>query len=308
MKVESVTEHQNLLRITSMASVFTAVLLIIAKAVAWGMSGSVGLLASLMDSLMDAAASIINLVAIHYALQPADEEHRFGHGKAESIAGLGQATFIAGSAVFLLFHAIDRILNPRELVASDIAIGVMLFSIVATCLLLVLQRYTVAKTQSVAIKADSVHYAADLLTNVAIVVALLLSVFGWSGFDPVAGIAIAVFIFYSAFQVGNEAIQHLLDRELPEEDVREIEKVVLKEEQVRGLHELRTRQSGPTKIIQLHLELDGSITLNRAHEISDRVESELLRRFPGADVIIHQDPYGLHEMRLKQEAQTSESS
>lgn len=305
MKAASVSEHQKLLRITSIASVITAVLLIVAKAIAWGMSGSVGLLASLMDSLMDAAASIINLVAIHYALQPADEEHRFGHGKAESLAGLGQATFIAGSAVFLFFHAIDRILNPRDLAASEIAIGVMIFSIAATCLLLALQRYTVAKTQSVAIKADSVHYAADLLTNVAIVVALLLSVFGWSGFDPIAGIAIAAFIFYSAFQVGYESVQHLLDRELPEEDVLEIENVVLQEEQVRGLHELRTRQSGPTKIIQLHLELDGSMTLNRAHEIAERVEQELLRRFPGADVIIHQDPYGLHELRLEKAAQSS---
>lgn len=298
MNISENTEHHRLLRITSVASVFTAILLILAKAVAWGMSGSVGLLASLMDSLMDAAASIINLVAIHYALQPADEEHRFGHGKAESLAGLGQATFIAGSAVFLLLHAIDRVLNPRHLEAPEVAISVMVFSIVVTCLLLALQRYTVSKTQSVAIKADSVHYAADLLTNLAIVIALVLTVFGWPGFDPIAGIGIAIFIFYSAFQVGNEAVQHLLDRELPDGELAAIEDVVRAEDKVMGLHDLRTRQSGPTKIIQLHLELDGNMTLNESHEIADRVEQILLSRFPGADVTIHQDPYGLREKRL----------
>ncbi|MCG8673117.1 MAG: cation diffusion facilitator family transporter [Pseudomonadales bacterium] len=293
------SKQHRLLKITSLASVATAVILIVAKVIAWGMSGSVGLLASLVDSLMDAAASIVNLIAIRYALQPADEEHRFGHGKAESLAALGQATFIAGSAVFLMLHAVDRILNPRELQAANVAIAVMVFSIAATCLLLALQRYTIAKTQSVAIKADSLHYAADLLTNLAIVVALLLAIYGWTGFDAIAGIGISIFIFYSAFQVANEAIQHLLDRELPDEELDKIEAIVLKEEKVKGLHDMRTRQSGPTKIIQMHLEMDGQLTLDEAHAISDRVEAMLLDHFPGADVIIHQDPYGLRESLLQ---------
>lgn len=293
-------QTHRLLKLTSAASVCTALILILAKVVAWGMSGSVGLLASLVDSLMDAVASIINLIAIRYALQPADEEHRFGHGKAESLAGLGQATFIAGSAVFLLLHAVDRFLNPRELNAPEVAIAVMGFSIVMTSLLLILQRYTVAKTQSVAIKADSLHYAADLLTNIGIVVAVFLSVVGWNWFDPLAGLVISIFIFYSAFQVGYEAVQHLLDRQLPKEEVEEIARIATDDPQVLGVHELRTRQSGPTKIIQMHLEIDGSKTLNESHEIADRAEHKIRQRFPGSDVIIHQDPYGLHERRLKE--------
>ncbi|MDX1694135.1 MAG: cation diffusion facilitator family transporter [Ketobacteraceae bacterium] len=292
-------ETHRLLKITSAASVLTAVVLIIAKLVAWGMSGSVGLLASLVDSLMDAAASIVNLVAIRYALQPADNEHRFGHGKAESLAGLGQATFIAGSAVFLFLHAIDRFINPRDLKAPEIAVAVMVFSIVATSLLLILQRYTVKKTHSVAIKADSLHYAADLLTNVAIVVAILLSIVGWPGFDPLAGLAISLFIFYSAFQVGHEAVQHLLDRELPDEEKDEIVSIATEDPLVLGIHELRTRQSGPIKMIQMHLELDGDMKLKKAHEIADAVEKKLSRRFPGADVIIHQDPFGLKELHVQ---------
>lgn len=306
-------ETQRLLKLTSVASVLTAFVLIAAKLAAWGFSGSVGLLASLVDSLMDAAASIINLVAIRYALQPADDEHRFGHGKAESLAGLGQATFIAGSAVFLFLHAIDRFMNPRDLKSPEIAVAVMLFSIFATSLLLMLQRYTVRKTHSLAIKADSLHYAADLLTNAGIVLAIFLAIVGWPGFDPLAGLAISVFIFYSAFQVAHESIQHLLDRELPDEEKEEIEKLVLEDALVLGVHELRTRQSGPIKMIQMHLELDGDMKLKQAHAIADSVERKLSQRFPGADVIIHQDPYGLKERHLLpgelliDEAEASES-
>ena len=292
-------ETHRLLKLTSAASVLTAMILIMAKLVAWGMSGSVGLLASLVDSFMDAAASIVNLVAIRYALQPADDEHRFGHGKAESLAGLGQATFIAGSAVFLFLHAVDRFINPRDLKAPEIAVAVMVFSIFATSLLLLLQRYTVKKTQSVAIKADSLHYAADLLTNVAIVVAVLLSIVGWPGFDPLAGLALSLFIFYSAFQVGYEAIQHLLDRELPDEEKEEICRIATEDPLVLGIHELRTRQSGPIKMMQMHLELDGDMKLKDAHAISDDVEKKLARRFAGADIIIHQDPYGLKERHVQ---------
>lgn len=297
-----VAEQHRWLKIASSASVLTALILIVAKLIAWGMSGSVGLLASLVDSLMDAAASLVNLVAIRYALQPPDAQHRFGHGKAESLAGLGQATFIAGSAVFLFLHAVDRFINPRDLKAPEVAIAVMIFSIIATSLLLVVQRYAIAKTQSVAIKADSLHYAADLLTNVAIVAAIILSLVGWPGFDPLAGLAVSLFIFYSAFRVGAEAIQLLLDRELPEEEVTEIESLATENPLVLGVHDLRTRQSGPTKIIQMHLELDGNMKLKEAHDIADVVEKKILERFPGADVIIHQDPFGLVETPLLDEA------
>ena len=294
-----VSEYHRLLKLTSLAAVVLALSLVFIKVVAWGMSGSISLLASLVDSLMDGAASLINLIAIRYALIPADDEHRFGHGKAESIAGLGQATFIAGSAIFLFLHAVDRFLHPRVIQEATLAVAVMGVSMVLTSLLLLLQRYTVAKTHSVAIKADSVHYAADLLSNLGIIAAIVLAQVGWQGFDPLAGIVIAVFIFYGAYQIGSEAIQNLLDRELPSAQVEEIIAIVSRDEDIKGVHEVRTRQSGPVKMIQMHIEMDGQLPLVKAHEIAVRAERALLQHFPGADVIIHQDPHGLKERHLK---------
>src|SRR3990167_230032 len=170
--------HSRLLHLAASASVLVAVLLMSIKAFAWWFSDSVSLLASLTDSALDALASLLNFIAVRYALQPADAEHRFGHGKAESLAGLGQALFIMGSAVFLLARAIDRMLNPQPLEQLDVAVAVMLVSIVLTFVLVLYQRYVIAKTHSPAIKADSLHYLSDLLTNAGIIVALLLS---WVG-------------------------------------------------------------------------------------------------------------------------------
>lgn len=284
-------EHQKLLKWATQASLITALSLLGAKLVAWGFSGSVSVLASLIDSLMDGVASLINLLAVRYALQPADDDHRFGHGKAESLAGLGQATFIAGSAAFLLLHSFDRLLHPRLLEHSNVAIGVMIFSLVATSVLVVFQRYVIRQTHSVAIKADSVHYLTDLLSNAGIILAIVLSVYGWSGFDPLFAIAIALFIFYSAWQIGFEAVQHLLDRELSEDVKNQIKTLVYSHPEIKGLHALRTRQSGPTKMIQMHVEMDGGKTLTEAHRVADRIEREIEKAFPNSDVIIHQDPY-----------------
>lgn len=273
------------------ASVLVAFTLILVKAYAWWLSDAVSLLASLVDSGIDLLASLINFLAIRYALQPADEEHRFGHGKAESLAGLGQSLFIMGSAIFLLMRGVDRILNPQPLQSLDIAVAVMLISIVLTLMLVWYQRKVIAQTQSVAVKADSLHYVSDLLTNLGIIVALVLSVLQFPQADPILAIAISLYIFYTAIQIWNESIQHLLDRELPEEEQRQIEALALRHSDVLGVHDLRTRQSGRQKIIQMHIELDGHLPLYRAHRICDQVENELMEAFPGADVIIHQDPY-----------------
>lgn len=273
------------------ASVLVAFTLILVKAYAWWLSDAVSLLASLVDSGIDLLASLINFLAIRYALQPADEEHRFGHGKAESLAGLGQSLFIMGSAIFLLMRGVDRILNPQPLQSLDIAVAVMLISIVLTLMLVWYQRKVIAQTQSVAVKADSLHYVSDLLTNLGIIVALVLSALQFPQADPILAIAISLYIFYTAIQIWNESIQHLLDRELPEEEQRQIEALALRHSDVLGVHDLRTRQSGRQKIIQMHIELDGHLPLYRAHRICDQVENELMEAFPGADVIIHQDPY-----------------
>ncbi len=282
-----------LLGLATRASVATASLLIAGKLAAWLLTGSVSLLASLVDSLMDVLASTINLFAVRYSLRPADEEHRFGHGKAEALAGLGQATFIAGSAVFLSLQALDRLMHPQPIVDAAVGIGVMVFAILATLGLLAVQRYVIRRTGSTAIKADSLHYFTDLVTNLSIIVALALSSLGWSGLDPLFALAIAAYILYSAAQIGRDAIALLMDRELPAEVRQRIVELAYRPPEVRGVHDLRTRQAGHIYFVQVHLELDDELSLTRAHAVADSVELAVLREFPGSEVIVHQDPVGL---------------
>ncbi|MGB5621598.1 MAG: cation diffusion facilitator family transporter [Gammaproteobacteria bacterium] len=283
-------ENARLLRLATVWSVATAGVLIAVKLVVWLNTGSVALLASLLDSLMDAAASIVNLLAVRYALQPADEEHRFGHGKAESLAGLAQSAFIAGTAVLLLFEAVDRLLHPQPVEGVAQGIGVMIFATLATLLLIGVQRYVIRRTNSLAIRADSLHYVMDLFTNMAVILALGLAAWGVRWADPVFGLGLGVMILYGAYGIGREAVDHLMDRELSEDVQQEIARIALDHEHVRAVHELRTRQAGQTRFIQMHLELDGRMTLARAHRIGDEVADRIRAGFPGADVLIHQDP------------------
>jgi ferrous-iron efflux pump FieF len=286
-------QGERLLRLATYASVTTAVTLIVVKFGAWAMTESVSMLSTLIDSLLDAAASVINLLAVRHALVPPDREHRFGHGKAEPLAALGQATFICGSAAFLLIEAIHRLFDPVAVKNSAVGVGVMLFSIAATLMLVLFQRYVIRRTRSLAIEADSLHYVGDLLVNAAVIVAIVLAVeFGFLIADPLFGIAIAFYIVWNAWQIAKGALDMLMDRELPEEDRRKIQDIVREHPQVIGLHDLRTRVSGPKTFIQLHLELDGGLRLTHAHTIAESVEADLVAAFPDAEVIIHQDPHG----------------
>jgi ferrous-iron efflux pump FieF len=279
-----------LLRLATTASVVTATVLIVGKAAAWLLTGSISVLASLVDSLMDAAASLINLVAVRVSLAPPDAEHRFGHGKVEPLAALAQAAFIAGSAAFLVLHAVDRLLHPRPVQDVGVGLLVMGFAITATAVLLLIQRHVIRRTRSTIVRADSLHYTTDLLTNLGTVAALALTQFGWQALDPLFGILVACYICYGAWQIGNDAFHHLIDRELPDAVRDRVRQIALAEPLVRGMHDLRTRQSGTMEIIQLHLELDAALTLGEAHAATERVEQALRREFPQADVIIHQDP------------------
>lgn len=283
------------LRLATYASVITALVLIAAKLAAWLWTGSVSILASLVDSLMDSIASAINLVAVRYSLVPADSEHRFGHGKAEPLAGLAQAGFICGSAVFLVLHAIDRLRFPHPLRDVGIGVAVMLFSIVVTAGLLTLQRRVIKKTQSTAIRADALHYATDLLTNLAVLAGLLLASHGWRWADSVFAMGVAAYIGYSAARIGYEAFQQLMDHELPHDVQEQIVAIAQQSPAVRGVHDLRTRRSGPLRFVQLHLELDDALPLIQAHAIADQVEERILELLPDAEVIIHQDPATLTE-------------
>jgi len=282
-------EHR-LLLLAALSSVATALVLIAAKTVAWVMTGSVSMLASLVDSVMDSMASLINFVAIRYSLVPADEEHRFGHGKAEALAGLGQAVFIAGSSVFLIHQSTLKLMNPTPIEASAVGIGVMVLSIALTFGLLLIQRYVIRRTGSTAIEADSLHYVSDLAVNVGIIAVLALSSMGWLWLDGAVGLAIALFILRSAWQIASESVQLLLDREMPGDVRTRISAIVSSHHDALGFHDLRTRQSGRTCFIQLHLDMDQNLTLRMAHDLADRVERDIKKDFPSADVIIHLDP------------------
>lgn len=287
-----------LMRLATSASVATAAVLIGIKLVAWMLTDSVSLFASLIDSAMDVLASLVNYFAVRHALQPADREHRFGHGKAEPLAALGQAAFITGSGIFLLMEASHRIIQPRPVEHGAVGIGVMVFATVATLALVAVQRYTIRKTDSTAVRADAMHYVTDVLVNGAVILSLVLSTeFGWKYADPLFAIAIAGYIVYAAWRIAREALDQLMDRELPDDDRERIKAIALAHPEVSSLHDLRTRASGLSTFIQLHLEMDGNLSLVRAHEIADAVEAEIMRAFPNAEVIIHEDPAGVEEER-----------
>ena len=285
--------HQHYSRwvtLASTAAVVTATLLILGKLIAWLMTDSSSLLASLTDSFMDVSASIINLLAIRYALAPADEEHRFGHGKAESLAGLIQSAFISGSALLLMMHGISSMLNQVPVVRLEAGIWVSAGSILLTLLLVSFQSLVIRKTNSVAIKADMLHYRSDLLLNAGVLLALVRAGQGWHCADGLFAILIGLFLVWGAAHIGYESVQALLDRQLPEEEQARIMALCCAVEGVHGVHDLRTRQSGPTRFVQLHLELDDQLPLVQAHQIADEAELAVRQSFERMEVIIHMDP------------------
>ena len=291
-------EQIRLLRRAGLAAVGVALLLIVLKLWAWLTTDSVGLLSSLADSLLDLCASLITFFALTYAVTPPDREHRFGHGKSEGIAGLLQALIVTGSAVYVAFEAVRRLLDPRPVEQAEIGIGVMLVSLALTTALVVFQRRVVRKTGSLAVSADSVHYRADMLTNIGILGGILASdLLSWHLADPLIGLAVAGVIVVSVRQIAVDAVDVLLDRELPGKARRRIERIATAHPEVLGVHDIRTRSAGTMQFIQLHLELDPDLTLLEAHRISDAVEIEMRKAFPLAEVLIHADPYGLTEPR-----------
>jgi ferrous-iron efflux pump FieF len=287
-----------LMKLATYASVTVATVLIVTKAVAWVLTDSVSMLSTLIDSLLDVGASLLNLIAVRHALEPADKEHRFGHGKAEALAGLAQAAFIAGSAMFLVVQAGERLFNPRYVINTEIGYWVMVLAIALTIALVVFQRYVVKMTGSLAITADSTHYQMDVLVNASVIASLfLVSEFGFVWADPVFAIGIAGYILWGAWKIGVAAMNMLMDRELPDADRQRIREIALSHPSVLGVHDLRTRSAGNQVFIQMHLEMNGDITLHDAHVISDQVEASVMQAFPSAEVLIHEDPEGIDEER-----------
>jgi ferrous-iron efflux pump FieF len=274
-----------------------SLLLVIIKTGAYFASHSVAMLASLADSALDLFASALNAFAIRQALTPADAEHRFGHGKAEPLAGLAQGAFIAASALFLAIQSAQRIAAPEPLDNSGAALAVMGISITATIFLIVYQRRVVKATGSVAIEADRGHYASDLASNLGVIAALVLSSWmGWTLADPLIALGVVAVMVWTALHVGRSSLDQLMDHELPEEDRARIRRIAEAHEAVKNVHDLKTRTAGRVAFIQLHMALDPGITLAAAHQVSDAVERAILNAYPDADVIIHQDPAGLEPL------------
>ncbi len=290
-------EAARLKRLATYAAVGVAGSLIAIKLWAWAVTGSIAMLASLVDSTLDLVASGLNLIAVSHALTPADEEHRFGHGKAEALAGLGQAAFIGGSAAFLLFESLDRLIVPQPIEHTSVGLSVMGVSIALTLSLVLFQRYVISRTRSLAIGADHLHYVTDIATNIGVIVAFVLAgAWGWTYADPLISLAISATIGWGAFKILGGSYYELMDTEFNEADRLRIKSIVTAHKEVISLHDLRTRRAGQNSFIQMHLELPPDMTLAEAHRISDEVEAEIRKAFPDAEVLTHQDPAGLEAM------------
>jgi len=290
-------EAESLMRSATYAAVSTAGILVVIKAIAWWFTGSVALLGSLFDSMLDVAVSLVNMIAVRKALLPRDEEHRFGHGKVEALAGLGQALIIALSALYLVYECLQRIGTPKSVENGLIGVVVIVISIILTLLLVRFQRKVIQRSGSLVISADELHYKGDLLMNVAVIAALLLSgIAGLPLIDPAIGLGVAVYIVWAAWTIVRQSYDQLMDREFPDDKRMRVRDMAMKHPDVLDVHDLRTRSAGRLDFIQLHLELDADISLVRAHEIADEVEEQLLNTFPRAEIIIHQDPAGLEEI------------
>lgn len=275
-------------RIASL-SIIVALILVGAKGAMWLYSGSVGMLSSLADSTLDLAASLFSFFAVRYASTPPDREHRYGHGKAEAFAGLFQAGLVAVSGALIAMQAVARLLNPRPVSHSTEAIGVMMLSIVLTGALVWAQSRAVAQTGSVATKGDRAHYASDVGANLAVIAGIAAnSLVPWA--DSVAGLAIALWLAHGAWEVARDAANHLMDKELPEDARANIVKLACEGGEVLGVHDLRTRASGPFVHIQFHADMDPDMPLKQVHTIIVAAEARIRAAFPAADVIIHPDP------------------
>ena len=288
-------QHARLMRLATQASLGVALVLMVLKLGGWWLTDSVSLLASLLDSSADLVASMLTFLAVRWALIPPDHNHRFGHGKAEGLAALAQSMFILGSAVMLALQAMGRLSNPQPMQHIETGIGIMLFSMLLTALLVGFQHSVVRRTGSSAIRADALHYATDLLGNFAVILALLFSTWGMVRADALVGLLIAAYVAYSTVQIARDALNQLMDRELDEAIVQQVQALALAVDGVQSIASLRTRQSGMVYFFELYIVLDDRLSLRAAHEVGDRVRDALRAVYPSADIMIHEEPSSVVE-------------
>lgn len=287
-------KRATLARSAAFASITVALLLVALKSWASWRTGSTAMLGSLADSALDLVASLATLVGVWFAAQPADREHRFGHGKAEALAAMIQVVLIALSATAIIFRAGMRLIEGGgETTGAPEGIAVSTIAIIATFALLAWQRVVIARTGSVAIRADHVHYQSDLLLNLAVIAALVLDQYvGFALADPLFGLAIGVWLLWGAWSAASTAIDQLLDREWPDARREAFVAAAARHPELSNLHDLRTRTSGTQDFVQFHVDLPGTMTVAEAHTVIERVEMDLCARFPGTELLIHIDPKG----------------
>lgn len=292
-------EETKLKRIAATASIGVGVILIVIKLAAFWITNAVSILSSLMDSFFDVLASGIAMMSIIHAATPADRNHRFGHGKIEALGALGQAIFILGSSIFLLVESARRFISPEPVAEPAIGMAVIFISLFFTGGLIAFQRHVIRKTKSVAIAADHLHYKGDVLMNLSVLTAIGLSSYtGWSYFDPIFAVAIGMTLIFGAYKIGKQSADILMDKELPRAEREKIKELVLAHDAVVSMHDLRTRSTGERIFIEFHLELDGEMSLNRAHDITEELEVILYNAFPKAEIMMHQEPAGIEDARI----------
>jgi ferrous-iron efflux pump FieF len=283
--------NQRLMRIATYASVSMAVALLAGKTFAWWISDSMAMFSSLTDSLFDVVTSIINMIALRYALKPADDDHRFGHTSIEDIAGLAQFAFINAAMIIIVIQSVERLFNPQPLHHETIGIIVSSIAMVFTTVLVLFQSMVTKRTGSLIIASDRMHYVGDILFNLGVLVALFLSIhYGFSWADPAMAILIAAVVLWTTRDIGIRAFNNLMDREMPDSEKEKIAAIVSANPGIRNVHKLKTRYSGTKPFIQMHAEVDGALSFREAHDLIDRLEHALEDAFPGAEIIIHPDP------------------
>ncbi len=287
-------ERARLTRSAAIASISVALLLAGMKIWAVWQTDSTAMLGSLADTSLDLIASIATLVGVWVAARPADANHRFGHGKAEALAAMFQVVLIALSAFGLAIRAIQQWIEGGRVASADEGIVVSVIAIAATFALLAWQRHVIARSNSIAIATDHLHYKSDLYLNAAVIAALVMDRYlHVAGSDPFFGLAIALWLGWGAWRAAGEAIDHLMDKEWPEEKRQEFLDVLAKHPELRGVHDLRTRNSGARDFVQFHAAVDGNMTVAEAHRVMDELEEKIEAEFPGVEVLIHPDPEGL---------------
>jgi len=287
------SERAQLTSRAAIASISMALLLVVLKCWASWETGSVAMLGSLADTTLDLIASLVTFFGVRWAAMPADEEHRYGHGKAEALAALVQVILISFSALGICWRSFDRLRSGQPTQGLELGVGVSVVAMAATFALLAYQRYVIRKTGSVAIHTDHVHYQSDLLLNLSVIAALVLDqLFGWRLADPLFGFVIAAWLLYGAWSAASQSVDQLMDREWPENEREAFLAAATDYPELAGLHDLRTRTSGAHRFVQFHVWVPADWTVREAHQRMDAVEEKLQHRFPGTEIIIHLDPEG----------------